>query len=549
MAAFYVFAIGFWLLRDVAGSGRLVLWCVGSFVATLGAGIYWRQNPLTEGAAHRAAYLVTLWGAVGTALHLATVPDPYVSAAFAMVALGTCVFFAEPKWIFLACATQATFFGISLYASGRPVDAAAVWITLTFAFFGTGFYLARNRVAWHFYTLASRRRMAIEGALRAQKFESLGVLAGGVAHDFNNLLSVILAHAERIGLQTEADPKILESAKAISGASEQAAALCEQLLTYVGGRALMVRPADLNALIRETYPLLEAATSRRSELRFNLSERIGPVFADVNRIRQLLLNLISNAREAVGPNDGEIVVSTRVAPPGTEVEPVGSAAVSLETPHVCLTIRDNGVGMSRAVLERMFDPFFSTKGDGRGLGLSSVQGIVSSASGLLEVESFPDAGSEFRIYLPEHDQEPVAASRDRVVDPHFRGETRRILLVDDREDVLEATGILATQLGYEVATATSGERAIELVKSAEQPFECALIDAMMPGLDGGPTAVLMRAAVPSMRIVLFSGVGEADIRSRNDPRSYDAYLRKPFTLSELADALAPPSDETRYLLN
>ncbi|NNL84478.1 MAG: response regulator, partial [Myxococcales bacterium] len=127
-------------------------------------------------------------------------------------------------------------------------------------------------------------------------------------------------------------------------------------------------------------------------------------------------------------------------------------------------------------------------------------------------------------------------------------DTQRMLLVDDREDVLEATHILAAQLGYEVVTATSGEEAIRLAKDADRPFDCALIDAMMPGLDGVPTAAELRAMLPSLRIVVFSGVGEADLGRAGSSRSYDAFLRKPFTLSQLAEALSPEK-ETRYMLN
>jgi signal transduction histidine kinase/CheY-like chemotaxis protein len=549
LAVFYAAALAFWTWRSVAGTDWIIGWCSVSLVLALGLGVRWRRQPPRR-RAHLAGYLIGTWLGLGTTLHIILVPDPYVSIAYPLLAIAACVFYSDPRWILLTGVTQGALFASTIWAKGGSFDAADAWIMVVFAFFGVGFYTARNRVAYHFLSLVRRRRAAVEGALRAQKFESLGVLAGGVAHDFNNLLSVILAHAELIASGRQDTAQDRASAAAISGASEQAASLCAQLLTYVGGRPITVHPTDLNALIRDAYALLGAATSRRSELRFNLSEHIGTVIADPNQLRQLLLNLVSNAREAVGPNDGEITITTRPALVGTRVDPVGAAAVELETPHVCLTVADNGVGMSAAVLERMFDPFFSTKGAGRGLGLSAVQGIVSSASGLLEVESFPDAGSEFRIFLPEHDRRPVASTTPDTFQAYDRlHNTQRMLLVDDREDVLEATRILAVQLGYEVVTATSGEEAIRLVKDAERPFDCALIDAMMPGLDGIPTAAELRAMQPSLRIVVFSGVGEADLGRTGSTRSYDAFLCKPFTLSQLANALSPSEGETRYMLN
>jgi signal transduction histidine kinase len=236
----------------------------------------------------------------------------------------------------------------------------------------------------------------------AQKLESIGVLAGGIAHDFNNILSVIMGNASLTRRAVEATPANAARLDSIITAAQRAAELCRQLLAYAGSGGFALSRVNLNSLITETAQLLEVSISQMTRLEFALSPALPTIEADASQLRQIIMNLVINASEAIGENNaGTIRISTAVVElPRPDVSDSGPVAELAPGAYVRMEISDTGAGMPPDVLARIFDPFFTTKFTGRGLGLAAVLGIVRSHSGALQVTSTAGQGSTFRIYLP-----------------------------------------------------------------------------------------------------------------------------------------------------
>jgi PAS domain S-box-containing protein len=234
-----------------------------------------------------------------------------------------------------------------------------------------------------------------------QKLESLGVLAGGVAHDFNNLLMIIMGNASLARLDLAPSAVITNNLQAIETAAHRAAELCRQMLAYSGQGRYSVHPVDLNLVLRETVELVRRTAGRHDNIQLDLAPELARVQADASQLRQVAMNLLLNAIEAAGPDGCVVRVSTTQAQISSDR--LSRAHLAPELPagrYVILEVGDNGCGLSRDIQERMFDPFFSTKFTGRGLGLAAVLGIVRAHSGAIEVESQPGHGAVFRVFLP-----------------------------------------------------------------------------------------------------------------------------------------------------
>ncbi len=364
--------------------------------------------------------------------------------------------------------------------------------------------------------------------LETQKLESLGVLAGGIAHDFNNLLTVILANASFARQSNPAD----EHLAPIEVAARRAADLCRQMLAYAGHGNLVVERLDLGQLVHDTARLLEVSISKKAVLRVSLAEDLPQVEGDASQLRQIVMNLVINASEALSETSGEIRVTTRLGQPNAES---ADAVHAFDVPAgdcVCLEVSDTGAGMSPATLARVFDPFFTTKFTGRGLGLAATLGIVRTHHGALTVKSTLGRGSTFRLFLPAATRvpeptAPVIAVTAAPVDE------RTLLVVDDEPTVLHTTAALLRHHRYSTVLAADGVAGVREFKAAPDRFVAVMLDLTMPGLDGAEVLREIRALRPAARVLIMSGFSETDVLHRLRGLGKITLLHKPFTLETM----------------
>ena len=373
-------------------------------------------------------------------------------------------------------------------------------------------------------------RVALEDQLRhAQKMEAVGQLAGGVAHDFNNILTAILGYAELALRRLPANDPIRPSLEEIQRGGERAASLTRQLLAFSRRSAAQPRVIDLNAALNELAPMIARVVGEDTQLDLSLCE--GPATARVDRaqLEQVIVNLVVNARDAM-PEGGTITLATeRTAIPAarrSEGDPLPPG------PYVRLLVRDSGSGIPPDVLPHVFEPFFSTKGPGRGtgLGLATVYGIVEQHSGRIRVESEPGRGSTFEILFPSAGG---AAPAEAPASREERGGPETILVVEDDVNVLGLTREALEGLGYRVLSARGGDAALRVLEEAQGPIHLLLTDVIMPRMGGRELAAQLAASHPETRVLFVSGyTPDAELRAEVD-RAAVAFLPKPYTVAQL----------------
>ena len=376
-----------------------------------------------------------------------------------------------------------------------------------------------------------------EALRRAQKLESLGLLAGGIAHDFNNLLAAILGNLDLLQLQTPDGAPGRAYLGNMEKAVNRAAALTGQMLAYSGRGHFAIQNLDLNQTVGELASLLHVCISKRATLGLELCPGLPPIFGDLAQLQQVVMNLVTNASEALGDADGEIRIATRVQ----ELDPaaaerISRLAPSQPGPHVLLEVSDTGHGMAPEVLARIFDPFFTTKGSGRGLGLSAMFGILRGHGAGIEISSSPQAGSTFRLYFPVSRQAAVPAAP--LPEAHAGSFSGRVLVVDDEPTLLETAQGMLESLGLRVVTAADGIQAMEVMAGPGADINLVLLDLTMPRMDGRQTLRALRQLNPSLPVILTSGYDPR--QSPAEARDLDgrAFLRKPYSLDQLRQALS-----------
>ncbi len=364
--------------------------------------------------------------------------------------------------------------------------------------------------------------------LETQKLESLGVLAGGIAHDFNNLLTVILANASFARQTNPADQHLAP----IETAARRAADLCRQMLAYAGHGNLVVERLDLGQLVHDTARLLEVSIGKKAALHVSLAPNLPAVEGDASQLRQVVMNLVINASEALGEAPGEIRVTTRLGRPTAEP---ADAVHAFDVPSgdcICLEVSDTGEGMSPATLARVFDPFFTTKFTGRGLGLAATLGIVRTHHGALTVQSTVGRGSTFRLFLPAAAPRAGYPGQTITVTPApASGGT--LLVVDDEPTVLATADALLRHHGYTTVLAADGIAALKTFRAEPDRFTAIMLDLTMPGLDGAEVLREIRALRPAARVLVMSGFSEQDVLHRLRGLGEVVLLPKPFTLETM----------------
>jgi PAS domain S-box-containing protein len=413
--------------------------------------------------------------------------------------------------------------------SGRHID---VSLTISPIRDANGRIIGASHVARN---ITDRKRLD-EQYRHAQKLESLGVLAGGVAHDFNNLLTGILGNTslalEVLSTNNPARPILRD----VLNASERAALLTRQLLAYAGKGRFVIEPINLSGLVREISSLIQTSIAN-VQLRLELREDLPLVLADVSQIQQVVMNLVINGAEAIGPDKNGTVLVTTGAQDVDErylATTLGEKAALHPGLYVTLDVHDTGCGMDEATLARIFDPFFTTKFTGRGLGLSAVQGIVRGHKGAIKVYSQPGKGTTFKVIFPITEQPARLAPATSAL---AKGGGELVLVVDDEEIIRRTAKSMLERHGYTVLLAEDGQRGLEIFKIVHDRVAVVLLDMTMPVLSGQETFSRLKEIRPDIKVLLSSGYNESEAIRRFTGKGLAGFIQKPYSSTALVEKL------------
>jgi signal transduction histidine kinase len=385
---------------------------------------------------------------------------------------------------------------------------------------------------------AEEERRQLEAQIQhAQRLESLGVLAGGIAHDFNNLLVGILGNADLALMELPSQSGVRQRIEDVKVAAVRAAELTRQMLAYSGRGRFTVEAVNLNELIEEMTHLLQVSISKKATLKFDFEKPLPKIQADASQVRQVVMNLITNASEAIGNNGGIISIRTALVHADRQYLSETFLAQKLQVgEYVALGVSDTGCGMEPDIQQRIFDPFFTTKFTGRGLGLAAVLGIVRGHQGTIKVYSEADKGTTFKILFPASAEKELPAqkkSAPRTVEA-WRGQGL-FLVVDDEEPVLAVAKSMLERAGFSVLTASDGSAGVELFRQHSSQIVGVLLDLTMPRMNGEETFREMRRIRPDVRVILASGYAEQDTVHLFAGQGLAGFIQKPFQLDKLLE--------------
>jgi len=375
-------------------------------------------------------------------------------------------------------------------------------------------------------------RRALEDKLQdTQRLESLNVLAGGIAHDFNNLLTGILSNAGTARRKLAANEAAQQHLSEIVRGSKIAAHLTGQLLAYAGRGQFQVVARDLTAEVREIQDLLETAVRRKARLEFELADGLPAILADPIQIQQVLMNLVVNAAESAD-YEVHVRIETKAIELGEQEIRKFVRGSPLRPGHaVALDVIDDGSGMDAETLDRIFDPFFTSKSAGRGLGLAASLGIVHRHQGGIRVQSQPGGGTRFRVVFPASGQIVRPMVERPVSDLSGHGV---ILVVDDDDYILQAVYVALESYGYSVLLANSGAAAIKIFEEQNEQIDLVLLDMLMPGMSGEEAFDALRAIRPDVKVLLSTGFAPDEAAQRFTDEGLAGFLRKPYDPNQLA---------------
>ncbi len=382
-----------------------------------------------------------------------------------------------------------------------------------------------------------RRKFEVQ-IQQTQKLESLGVMAGGIAHDFNNLLMGILGNTSLMLDEPGLDHGLRSQIKEVSQAAEHAAELCKQLLAYAGKSVFALKPMHLSALVDEMRHLLSVSVKRRAQLEFKLAADLPPIKGDATQIRQILMNLVINAAEAMETGAGAIRIVTGVQ--HCTAKYLNDTFLNASAPpgeYVYVQVTDAGHGMDNNTMARIFDPFFTTKFTGRGLGLAAVVGIVNAHDGAIKVESQLGKGTVFRVLFPAAPNAAIEQPR-RQAEPHRSALRGTVLVIDDEEMVRNVAEKMLRRIGLEVMLAEDGIEGIELFRLHADAVDAVLLDLTMPRMNGEQVFYELRRIRPGVPIIISSGYDEQEALDRVGSDDGPAgFIQKPYQLNLLVERL------------
>jgi PAS domain S-box-containing protein len=381
----------------------------------------------------------------------------------------------------------------------------------------------------------TERQKMEQQMLHSQKLESLGVLAGGIAHDFNNILMAIMGNADLALMRVTKDSPAVDNLHRIEQAAARAADLAKQMLAYSGKGKFVIEQIDLNGLLVEMLHMLEVSISKKAVLRLNQFTPLPAVEADATQMRQIVMNLVINASEAIGDKSGIIAITTGCLECGRDyLKDVWLDENISEGLYVYLEIADTGCGMDKDTLTKLFDPFFTTKFTGRGLGMAAVLGIVRGHKGAIKVYSEPGKGTTFKILLPAGTRPAELFNTGSDTTP-WQG-TGVVLLVDDEETIRGIGAEMLKELGFTVITAEDGREAVKIF--SERPdISFVILDLTMPHMDGEQCFRELRQLKPDLKIIMSSGYNEQEVTQKFAGKGLTGFIQKPYRLSVLEEVL------------
>jgi len=390
----------------------------------------------------------------------------------------------------------------------------------------------------------TKRKQAEENSLemerkfqQTQKLESLGVLSGGIAHDFNNILTVILGHCYMAREDFIPEQEYKAAFQKIETAGNRAADLCRQMLTYAGKSPMERTRVNLWLLVDEVVKMLQAAIKKNVSIELDLKRVVPEILGDTGQIQQIIMNLIINAAEAIGANNGIIRVAlTRVI---VEADHTARDTFGTDIPaggYVCLEVTDTGCGMDEETQKRIFEPFFTTKFTGRGLGMSAIQGIVKSHDAILQLTSTPGVGTTFKVFFPIPAASDYSETTSTESAPSEKA-SGTILLVDDEQTLRVLGATLLRALGFSAICASNGLEALEMYRERGNEIDVILLDMVMPVMGGIEAYHELRKISPTVPIIICSGYGVESVEqvTNNDPNA--GFVHKPYKPKELRDVI------------
>ncbi len=421
-------------------------------------------------------------------------------------------------------------------------DGTRIWCNLTGQ--SVSFRNIEDGSIWSILDITERKRAEEERQKleqqfqQAQKLECLGVLAGGIAHDFNNILTIIMGHCYMV--KEELDGGMTEKAHVleIEIAAGRAAELCRQMLAYAGKGPQFKELISLSLLVDEIVKMLQSAIKKNVVIQLDVNHEVPEISGDSSQLQQIVMNLIINASEAIADNNGTIRVSFDESI--ISAEQPADDFMGMPIPpgrYACLVVSDDGCGMDDEVRMRIFEPFYTTKFTGRGLGMSAILGIIKTHDGALQLSSSPGVGTTFRVYLPlahrrgDSKEEHAADSL-----PAMMG-IGTVLLVDDEDSLLTIGAVLLKAIGYLPITASNGRDALHIYRERGNEIDLILLDLIMPGMGGVETYHEIRKIDPDIPIIICSGYSAEDVSELIDRDCQFGFVQKPYRLDHLRHAL------------
>ncbi len=386
---------------------------------------------------------------------------------------------------------------------------------------------------------SEEKRLKLEQKMQqAQKLESLGILAGGIAHDFNNLLMGVLGNTDIMLYQLPKDSPFKNKLTDIKKAAKRACELTNQILAYSGRGKFIIEPININKLVQEMSSFLTASISKRINLLYFFHKDLPLIKGDATQFRQVIMNIIINASESIGKDNGQIKITTDVVEADDKLIEKMTVNNDIQPgKYISLEISDTGCGMDESSIKQIFDPFFTTKFTGRGLGLAAVLGIINGHKGALTLTSKKGSGTSFTIYLPISETAEIPLPKSEPQNLINNKKHLKILIIDDEDYIRTVTTRMLEIAGYESFTAKDGKTGITIFKKENPALSCVILDLTMPEMDGQEVLEKLKLINPEVPVIISSGYSPEEVTLRFKKEEISGFLQKPYQLSELLNEI------------